>query len=265
MDAPRIDLLSVVRRQDDDEDRVVARVRFRITSRLPARGVRRGRVDERWTFGWNEGQLELLAVGGDPLAGPILSAPLVPNPAADTERLHAESLAELAFDQQIPDDVELSDLVRSDDPPAFALPDLSVVDSRFQPALIAASIAHIIESWEVASTGSEAPLAAVADAGARDALLRPGPHARLLVRDAVLVSWEPIRLRLVDHPPSVDIALDVRAVRFVVDDQGSRVAGNAGEPHDMALNWVLELTDLPAIPWRLTRSSSPAMAVGGWT
>ena len=84
------------------------------------------------------------------------------------------------------------------------------------------------------------------------------------MRDAVLVSWEPVRLRLEERPPSIDIALDVRAVRFVVDDHGGRVAGNAGEPHDMALHWNLELTDSTTVPWRLTRSDSPATSVGGW-
>ena len=42
-------------------------------------------------------------------------------------------------------------------PPAFALLDLSVVDSRFGPPLAAAELAHHLEAWQGAVVGSEAP------------------------------------------------------------------------------------------------------------
>jgi hypothetical protein len=264
---PAIDVLGVVSRDSDEEDRVVVRVRLRILCKpLNRRALSRYHVhiDERWTFGQSHGRLVLLAVGGDPLAGPILSAPLVPNPIADTERLRQESLAELAMAQTDGDDVALTDLISADDPPAFALLDLSVVDSRFQPALIAAGIAHLIEAWEEAVTGSEAPLEKMADVDAREALLRPGGGARLVVRDPVLKSWDPTRLCLAQHPPAIEVTLDIDAVRYVVRDDGFAIAGNQADPQSMDLRWTLELTDSKQAPWRLAASKSPAAAIPGW-
>ena len=264
---PSVDLLSVVNRDDEDEDRIVVRVRLRIHCAHPkagSLGPRHSHLDERWTFGRSDGHWFLLSVGGDPLAGPLLTAPLVPTPASDTERLGEESLAELARAQNVGDDVALSDLVSADAPPAFALLDLSVVDNRFGPELIAAELAHLIEAWEGAVFGSEAPLEELASDDARAALLRPGPGARLFVRDAVLKSWEATRLDLSRQPPGIEVALDVEAVRWLVSDDGSARAGNSMDPHRMALTWTLELTGSARVPWRLATSNNPAEAVPGW-
>jgi hypothetical protein len=265
---PSVDLLSVVKREDEEEDRVVARVRVRIRCQNPkggTLGVHHTHSDERWTFGRSEGAWVLVSVSGDPLAGPILNAPLIPTRSSDSGRLLEESLAELASTQKVGEDVDLNDLVSADAPPAFALLDLSVIDNRFLPALMAAELAHLLEAWEEATTGSEAPLEELAGVDARAALLRPAPGARLFVRDVVLKSWEPTTLELSRHPPAVEVSLDVEAVRFVVRDDGSPMAGNQRGAHRMALKWLLELTDSKSAPWRLATSNSPAEAIPGWS
>jgi hypothetical protein len=160
--------------------------------------------------------------------------------------------------------IVLADLVSADDPPAFALLDLSVVDSRFLPALIAAGLVHLLEAWEDAVTGSEEPFERMASIDARQALLRPGPGRRLIVRDAVLKSWEATRLHLAQHPPAIEVTLDDEAVRCVVRDDGIAVAGNQTGPRRMALMWILELTDSAQAPWRLATANSPAAAIPGW-
>jgi hypothetical protein len=206
----------------------------------------------------------LLSIGGDPLAGPLLTASLIPTPSSDTERLREESLAELASAQKVGDDVALSELVSPDEPPAFALLDLSVVDSRFGTPLIAAELAHLLEAWEGAVTGSEGPFEELASDDARAALLRPSGGTRLIVRDAVLKSWEATRLDLSRDPPAIELTLDVEAVRYVVRDNGSHVAGNRTDARGMALTWVLELTLSTRAPWRLATSNNPAEAIAGW-
>jgi hypothetical protein len=264
---PSIDLLSVVNRDDGDENRVVARVRLRIHCRNPrvgSIGTHRAHADERWTFGRAGTGWALLSVGGDPLAGPLLTAPLVPTPSSDTERLREESLAELASAQKVGDDVALSDLVGADEPPAFALLDLSVVDSRFGTPLIASELAHLLEAWEGALMGSEAPLEELASPQARAALLLPSIGTRLVMRDAVLKSWEATRLDLSLDPPSIEVALDIEAVRYVVRDNGGHVAGNRTDAREMSLRWVLELTDSTKAPWRLATSNNPAESIPGW-
>lgn len=130
-------------------------------------------------------------------------------------RTREESLAEQAGAQKAGDDAvlaDLADLVDAGEPPGFALLDLSLVDSRFLPALIAAALAHLAEAWEAAATGPEGPLVRLARADARAALLRPGPGTRLTVRDAVLMSWEPTRLLRSEKPPTIEVQVDVEAV-----------------------------------------------------
>jgi hypothetical protein len=265
---PSIDLLHVVNRDDEQEDRVVVRVRLRIHCENPRIGTGATRLmhlDERWTLGHIDNRWVLLSVGGDPLAGPVLTAPLVPNPSFDTERLDEESLAELASRHRVPDDVPLGDLVGPDEPPAFALLDLSVLDVRFLPDLIAAELAHLVEAWEEAVTGFEAPLKELASTDARAALLRPSPGTRLVMRDAVLKSWEPTKLDLSRQPPAIEVTLVVEAVRYVVTTKGRPRAGNQADARRMNLTWILELTDSEQAPWHLAISNNPAEAIPGYS
>jgi hypothetical protein len=265
---PSVDLLRVVNRDDEKEDSVVVRVRLRVHCKYPRLGLVAARyvhLDERWTFGRRKARWVLLSVGGDPLSGPVLTAPLVPNRSYDTERLREESLAELANAQKLRDDVDLGDLVGPDEPPALALLDLSLLDGRFLPALIAAELAHLVEVWEEAVTGSEGPLEELASADARAALLRPGPRKRLIVRDGVLKAWGPTKLDLSRHPPAIEVRLEVEAVRYAVTEGGSFRVGNQTDARRIDLAWVLELTDSALHPWRLITSNSPAEAIPGWS
>lgn len=268
---PAIDLLNVINRDDEEEDRFVVRVRLRIRCKHPSFGTLPGglgahhtHLDERWTFGRSEDNWILLSVDGDPLAGPILKAPLVSTPSSDTERLREESLAELASAQKVGAEVALEDLVSADEPPALALLDLSIIDPRFLPALIAEELAHLLESWEAAVTGSEGPLEELASVKARTALLRPRHGTRMIVRDAVLKSWETTRLDLARDLPAVEVTLNVEAIRYVVSDNGTALAGSDTVVHEMELMWMLELTDSPQVPWHLVASNIPAEAIHGW-
>ena len=265
---PSIDLLRVVNREDEQEDRVVARVRVHVHCKHPRLGLvatRYVHLDERWTLGRSDSRWVLLSVDGDPLAGPVLTSPLVPTPSDDTERLQEESLAELANTQKVGSDVSLSYLVSVDEPPAVALLDLALVDGRFLPALIAAELAHLLEAWEEAVTGSEAPLEELASAKARAALLRPSARTRLMVHDAVLKSWEPTTLDLARRPPAIELKLDVEAVRYVVGNDGRYRGGNETDPRRMDLRWTLQLTDSARTPWRLAISNNPAGVIPGWS
>lgn len=264
---PVIDLLRVVNRAGESEDRVVARVQVRVhcgRSLLDVFARRNVRLDERWTLGRHDGRWVVLSMDGDPLAGPVLTAPLIPTPAYDTQRLQEESLAELGT-PRVARPYGPGELVSADAPPTFALPDLSVVDGRFLPALIGAQLAHLVEAWEEAVAGSQTPLEALASAEAITALLRPSPGSRLIVRDAVLKSWHPTRLELSQPPPTITVRLEVEAVRYAVSDDGLHHAGNETDPRPMTLTWLLELTESTKAPWRLVASTNPAEDVPGWS
>jgi len=263
---PSIDLLRVVNRADEEEDRVVVRVFVHVHCRRPRLGfiaTRYVHLDERWTLGRSGSRWVVLSIGGNPLAGPVLTAPLVPNPSFDTERLREESLAELARRQRIGDGA-LSDLVSPGEPPALALFDLSLLDGRFDSALIASELAHLLEAWEGAVAGSDGPLEQLVSVQARTTLLQPRYGTRLMMRDAVLKSWAPRSLELTRKPPAIEVTLDVEAVRFVVTDVGSHLAGENTEPRRMSLTWVLELSGPIEAPWRLASSNNPGEEIPGW-
>ncbi len=130
-DNPSVDVLSVVNRRNEDEDRVVLRMRLHIRCAQPAWGQHRAHCDERWTFGRRDTDWILLSVSGDPLAGPVLNAPFVTDPSADTVRLTEESLAELSMAGGANHAIDLSELVSPEEAPSLALGDLSVVDPHF--------------------------------------------------------------------------------------------------------------------------------------
>jgi hypothetical protein len=260
-DDPKATPLRVVNREGEDEDRVILRVRLRLRwrRRTPAEPAK-VRLDERWTLGRHGGEWYLLSVDGDPLAAPVLSAPLIPTPADDDARLTASSLRELGQADAAPG-ARPDELVSPSAPGGHALFDLSLVDGRFLPALLGAALARLVESWEEATTGSDAPLRALAREDAVQRLLYPehdGDRYRLMLRDAELVRWEVDRFDPAAAPPRVVVTVTVRAVRFVIDDEtGERVAGSTSAPSEMRPAWTLELTDAGPVEWRLVAATDP--------
>src|SRR5204862_414028 len=85
-------------------------------------------------------------------------------------------------------------------------------------ALLAAAITRLVEAWDEASTGSEAPLRALASAGAADALLHPGLEngsSRLILQDTELARWTVGRVDLEASPPRVAVVVAVAAIAVV--------------------------------------------------
>jgi hypothetical protein len=129
-------------------------------------------------------------------------------------------------------------------------------------ALLGEALSHVVESWETATSGSEAPLRAIATEQAVETLLRPGDEPakpKLVLRDAELVRWDIKSFDPDADPPRVRVSLIVRGVRFVIDERtGSRIAGSPTVRNEMRPTWVLELDDQGPTQWRLVSSSNPA-------
>ena len=67
----------------------------------------------------------------------------------------------------------------------------ALLDDRFDPALIEATIKHVVEAWEAVSDGPAQPLSEVATKNGIRALEHPGgPGGRRYIRDATLSHWE---------------------------------------------------------------------------
>jgi hypothetical protein len=264
---PAVQLLDVVNRGSEEEDRVVVRVRIRVrrphTRRDPVGELmvrHRITLDERWTLRRAGAGWLLVDAEGDPLAGPVLRAPLIATPADDVERLRAQSLAELAT-EDVTAHPDVSGLVAPGTPPATALLDLSNVDERFLPALIADAISQLVEAWGEACAGAEGRLRTLASEAACDALLHPRPGTRMILRDAALRSWQATEIRP-DGRVEVSVTLD--AYRYLASaSTGATSAGNPDSRHTIAVTWLLELRDSRGEPWQLAESSDPAAEIPG--
>jgi len=270
---PMVDILRVVNREGEAEDRVIVRVRLKVHREHPAplwssdpdwAEPRTVKLDERWTLGRRDKRWFLLSMDGDPLAAPVLSAPLIPTPAADEPRLREESLRELGTADRVTT-VSPGELIDHDEPPMLALLDLSAVDGRFMPALLGADLARIVEAWEEASTGAQGPLLQVATPEASAGLLHAssgGAKVTLRIQDAVIRRWELLRLDASASPARVEVSLTVEAIRYLIDETtGGHVAGSTDVSHEISLTWTLELADGAVAQWRLVTTSDPAAAL----
>lgn len=260
---PRIDLVSVVNREQEAEDRAVVRLHLRIHRDPKASATEAGdgtilaqrtiSIEERWTLA-RRGELWLLAaIGGDPILDVKIHSPLIASPEQDEGRVRESALRELARGEHTPTS-ELDGLTGADLPTPDRLRELSVLDDRFSPDLLEAALRHLVQAWEDYADGSRAPLEGLATDKAIRALIHPGngpaPH---LIRDAELGRWKTL-----DVTPGARPA----RVRVRVEIESAAVAANShwNEPDQprstRILVWTLELTpgagDDPE--WRLTHS-----------
>jgi hypothetical protein len=232
---PRVDILSVINREGQDEDRVVVRVRAHV-DRGPAvpLAMRHGVIDARWTLVHDGTHWRLATDSGDPLDPSLLSSTLIASPGDDVERLREASLQELT-DHPRRGGPGPGELVDADAPPPQQLKDLAVADERFEPMLIAAAVTHIVEAWEQSSSGSDAPLLAVATGAGAHALTFPrAGTGRRRVRDARAERWEVTRLDAAAVPPVVDVRVRVRAATGIDSD---------GHVRHLDLVWTLALDE----------------------
>jgi hypothetical protein len=265
---PVIDLLGVVHRAPETEDRVVVRIRavLRSGAEVPLLGAPGTLVDERWTLARRGSDWELVEFDDTPLADELLHSPLIAGAWADQDRLREQSLAEVAQGDPVNGEARTGDLVDSARDPMLQLLDLSVIDGRYLPALLQATLIHLIDVWEQATAGTWQPLADLASPEACDQLLYPRAddvRMRMVLRDATLRRWQP-ELVVAGESGSLEIALTVSAVRFLVDPLTAKhVWGSPDYSQDIRLSWTLALTDTKEIAWRLVNSSDPAADIPG--
>lgn len=258
---PQIDLVHLVNREGDAEDRVVIRVRVRlhrshVAQPLDARTIR---LDELWTLGRCSSSWILLSTDGDPLNSPSIAADLIPTPWADDARLMEQSLRELAR----PVSTAWSppaDLVASLGSVVETLADLALVDPRFALDLIGLEIERLFDSWVLATTGHTRPLRMLATATAVRTLLHPrGPDSRLVLADAQLSDWRVGALKTGKRSPRISVAVTASAIRYLVDSaNGEHHTGSTMARRPLELSWVLDLADTANTTWRLASTSNPA-------
>jgi hypothetical protein len=207
---------------------------------------------EYWTLGKHDGRWILLSIEQDAEGRHQLDAPIVASPWGD-ERLRDQSLTEVATADAVSATAlaEIAPVDMDGDARAAAL-DMSLVDGRYAPAVLEAAARRAVEAWAEAVDGSDAPLEAIADPGAIDALLYPGDPSRttrLVVRGPRLQS---LRITGVDGR-TMTVEATVRGRRYRENrDTLALVEGSRDRDTEFTEHWTLTLADDPETPWRVT-------------
>jgi hypothetical protein len=191
----------------------------------------------------------------DPISHALISAPLIESPAMDDERLREAGLRELAGQERAPK-ARLGELIDGDAPAPDRLRELSVLDDRFSPELLEATIDRVLEAWEALTDGSQRPLEQVAAGPAIQALMYADRrHGRRLIRDPELAGWEVLGVDASSKPPWVRVRIEIKGAVFGND--GSRAFGSDRQRRKYTLIWTLELAATAGhdVAWRLAASA----------
>jgi predicted lipid-binding transport protein (Tim44 family) len=258
---PAVEYIGLTNREDDAEDRVVVRMQALLRDVvLDRHGAVITRNDsssqtttlaEYWTLGKRDGRWILLSIEQDAEGRHQLDAPIVASPWGDA-RLHDEALTELATADAVAATAlaEITPLDMDGDARAAAL-DLSLVDGRYAPDVLEAAARRAVAAWAEAVDGDDAPLEAVADRAAIDALLYPGDPTqttRLVVRGPRL---EGLRITGIEGR-TMTVEADVTGRRYRENrDTLALVEGSRDRAARFTERWTLALTDDADAPWRL--------------
>jgi hypothetical protein len=133
--------------------------------------------------------------------------------------------------------------------------DLSLVDGRFAPDVLATAVGEVVDAWAQAVDGPDGPLAALATPDALAALLYPaGGGARLVIRGAAIDSLTIVAVTP-GAPPEVELQLDVTGVQYVEDRSTTEIlAGSKRRRTTTRQRWTLRLGDDPVRPWTVVHA-----------
>lgn len=260
LDGPEVRYVGVTNRAGDAEDRAVvlltARLRDRVVDRygdvLPSAEGEVARVSEYWTLGKRAGDWVVVSIEQEREGAHHLTAPLIAAPEGDEARTRAEAVMEVAAGDGLTAGQagELLSPEFSGTARAAAL-DLSLVDGRFAPDVLATAIGELVDAWTQAIDGPDEPLAARTTPAALAALLYPtgSRNARLVIR-GVEVQKTTIDAVTPGPPPQVRLQLDIAGVQYVEDrDTTAVLVGSRRKRTRTRQLWKLELTDDQRRPW----------------
>ncbi len=263
LDGPDVRYVGVTNRAQDVEDRVVvlltARLRDFVVDRygdvIPSDEGEVARIKEFWTLGKRAGEWVVVSIEQEREGAHQLSEALVAAPAGDDARLHADSVMELATADNVPAGQvgELLSPTFSGTARAAAL-DLSLVDGRFAPEVLATAVGEVIDAWAQAIDGPDEPLVSRTTPRALQALLYPtgSDRDRQVIRGAEVQAVTIVAVTP-GPPPEVRVQLDVAGVQYVEDRDTTEVlTGSKRRRTTTRQVWVLSLSDDPRRPWRVS-------------
>jgi len=265
LEGPEVRYVGITNRAGHSEDRAVvqmtARLRDVVVDRhdnvLPHEEGAVARISEYWTLGKRGGDWVVVSIEQEREGAHHLSAPLVASPEGDRDRIRAEAVMEVAAADAV-DAHQVGELLS----PAFsgsaraAALDLSLVDARFAPDVLATAVGEVVDAWVHAVDGPDEPLAERTTPEALAALLYPTRTGRdrLVIRGVDVRSMTIASVTRAERP-EVQLELDVAGVQYVEDRDTTEVlAGSKRRRSTTRQVWTLRLSDDPRRPWTVVRA-----------
>jgi predicted lipid-binding transport protein (Tim44 family) len=257
--------VGLVNREGTGEDHVTVRISARLSDVVVDRSGRAlhrkdsfggdvARMVEYWTLAQRDGRWIVVSIEQEQEGRHAMSEAIVATPWSDTERLTEASLAEQAAAEKAPA-TQLAEIATPEfgDAARAAALDLSLVDGRFAPDLLAAEVRRAVAAWAQAVDGDRGDLAAAATPEAAQRLLTPqGPRSRLVVRGPHVQQIRIVSLDAQAQPAHMDVELEVRGYRYVEDRDTTEVlSGSPDLSATFTERWRLELDGDDAHPWRI--------------
>jgi hypothetical protein len=167
--------------------------------------------------------------------------------------LHDEATISTAVDSAPSGDVAVAKLTDVDVSAKSQLLDLSLVDGRYAPDVIAACACEIARAWESATlAGNRQELERWCTPEAAAQLFHPAPHR---VRRVLNLETRRIEITTLDpdsEPPTVSVVVKLHGRCWLADDWGIKISGSKRRHRDFTEQWTLRLDPSKECPWRLT-------------
>jgi predicted lipid-binding transport protein (Tim44 family) len=264
---PEVLYVGIDNKADDSDDRAIVHIEATLEDFVETdSGMRMMRsedddsvvtLSEYWTLAKRDGGWILLSIEQDREGAHHLDAPIIASPWSDDAQLRDVAIVEAAVADKALEGTstaELVDVSLADDARTQAM-DLSLVDGRFAPDVLAAAARRAVAAWAEAVDGPDASLEAIASAEAIEQLLYPsadGQNARLVVRGPKIETIAIERLAAEPAPARMTVALTVRGRRYL-EDRGTAavLAGDKDTEVKFSETWTLALDGSDQVPWRL--------------
>ena len=183
-----------------------------------------------------------------------LQEPVIPSPWSDTRMLQREATLEQVAGTRV-ENSQIHSIASADltqDARETAL-DLSLVDDRFAPRVLAGEVEYAVHAWAEAIDGEDGPLEAVATSSALGELLYSGDpdrRRRLVVRGPRVQAVRILQVGAHDTPPWMLVELRVSGRRYHEDRTTTTILEGDRSTHtSFTMRWRLELTEDDSHPW----------------
>ena len=264
---PEATCVGLVNRDDDTEDRATVLISASLESYVEtAEGYRLmedGEADESlgvteyWTLARCGGRWTVISIEQEAEGIHRLDEPIVAMPEADTDRIRARAVTELATADAVPEGFTTADLATLDFVGSArdqAL-DLSVADGRFAPDVMEVAARRVVAAWAEAVDGDDAALEVVSTPEAVQQLLSGGDasgRTRLVVRGPRVRRIRIAEVHVESEPAWMGIQVEVAGTRYVEDrDTTDVLSGSKSGVTTFTERWTLALTGPAESPWLL--------------